>query len=243
MRSTTFDEYLLRFTAVQKTPDYRNRAAERKRLRITGMTENEGVTIPTQSYSTKQGDSTLYHLGLQWDQYLLDSEEGRRGPKVKVATTQQDSLRPLDPDESTLEMSDLKPVVFPDGKLDPEEALAYPFRDVHPNTQLGFYFEVYDLPFNADDQTEYTVAYEVEGRKERGAITGALLGENGKRTTVETTRQGSSRTAEEYILLDLGDWKGEEGSSLDVTVRVKDETSEMEVERSIEFDFVAPLNK
>lgn len=238
-----FDEYLLRFTAVQKTPDYRNRAAERKRLRITGVAESEGVTIPAQSYSTEQGDSTLYHLGLQWDQYLLDSEEGRRGPKVKVATTQQDSLRPLDPNESTLEMSDLKPVAFLNGKLDPAEALAYPFRDVHPNTQLGFYFEVYNLPFNADDQTEYTVAYEVEGRKERGAIAGALLGENGKRTTVETTRQGSSRTAEEYILLDLGDWEGEEGSSLDVTVQVKDETSGMKVERSIEFEFVAPLNK
>lgn len=238
-----FDEYLLRFTAVQKTPDYRNRAAERKRLRITGVAESEGVTIPAQSYSTEQGDSTLYHLGLQWDQYLLDSEEGRRGPKVKVATTQQDSLRPLDPNESTLEMSDLKPVAFLNGKLDPAEAMVYPFGDVRPNTQLGFYFEVYNLPFSADDQTEYTVAYEVEGRKERGAIAGALLGENGKRTTVETTRQGSSRTAEEYILLDLGDWEGEEGSSLDVTVRVKDETSGMKVERSIEFDFVAPLNK
>jgi len=234
------NEYLLRFTAVQKTPDYRNRAAERKRLRITGVTENKGITIPVQSYSTERGDSTLYHLGLQWDQYLWDPEEGRRGPKVKVATTQQDSLRPLDRDKSTLTMSDLKPIVFPDEEIDPEEALAYPFRDVHSNAQLGFYFEVYNLPFNADDRTEYTVAYEVEGHEERGVIAGALLGEDGKRTTVETTRQGSSRTAEEHILLDLGDWDGEGGSNLNVTVRVTDETSGMEVERDIEFDLVAP---
>lgn len=238
-----FNEYLLQFTAVQKTPDYRNRAAERERLRITGVTESGGMTIPAQSYSTEQGDSTLYHLGLQWDQYLINYKKNKLGPKIKVATTQQDSLRPLDRDESTLEMSDLKPIVFPDGKPDPEEALAYPFRDINPKTQLGFYFEIYSLPFNADGQTEYTVAYEVRGHKERGAITGTLLGENGKRTTVETTRQGGSRTAKEYILLDLGDWEGEKGSSLDVTVRVKDETSEMEVERDIEFDLVAPLSE
>lgn len=234
------DEYLLQFTAVQKTPDYRNHAAERRRLRITGVTETEGATIPAQSYATERGESTLYHLGLQWDQYLLDSDEGERGPKIKIATTQQDSLRPLSRDESTLEMSDLKPIVFPDGEIDPEEALAYPFRDVPPNTQLGFYFEVYSLPFNADDRTEYTVAYEVEGHEDRGAITGALLGEDGERTTVSTTRQGSSRTAEEYILLDLSNWEGEEGSNLNVTVRVTDETSGMEVERDIEFDLVAP---
>ena len=235
-----FNEYLLRFTAVQKTPDYRNRAAERSHLRVTGVTGVEEATIPAQSYATERGDSTLYHLGLQWDQYLLDSEGGRRGPKVQVAATQQDSLRPLNPDESTLEMSDLKPVVFPGEGVNPDKALAYPFRDVQPNTQLGFYFEVYNLPFNADDRTEYTVSYEVEGHKDRGAIAGALLGEEGERTTVSTTRQGRSRTAEEYILLDLGDWEGEDGSELNVTVRVMDETSGMEVERSVVFDLAAP---
>jgi len=234
------EDYFLQFTAVQKTPDYRNRAVDRDQYRVTGIDETGRVTIPAQTYATQQGDSSLYHLGLQWDQYLLESEEGDIGPKIKVAAAQEDSLRPLEQDESVLEMSDLRPVVFPEDNYTPEGAVPYPFRDVPPDAALGFYFEIYHLSFNADDRTEYTVEYEVEGREERGVIAGALLGEDGQRTAAETSFEGRSRAAEEYILLDLSNWEGEEDTDLSVTVRVEDKTSGKEVERSMEFELVAP---
>jgi GWxTD domain-containing protein len=234
------EDYFLQFTAVQKTPDYRNRAVDRDQYRVTGIDETGRVTIPAQTYATQQGDSSLYHLGLQWDQYLLESEEGDIGPKIKVAAAQEDSLRPLEQDESVLEMSDLRPVVFPEDSYTPEGAVPYPFRDVPPDAALGFYFEIYHLSFNADDRTEYTVEYEVEGREERGVIAGALLGEDGQRTAAETSFEGRSRAAEEYILLDLSNWEGEEDTDLSVTVRVEDKTSGKEVERSMEFELVAP---
>jgi GWxTD domain-containing protein len=227
----SLDEYVIRFTAIQKTPDYRNRAVGRKQYRVTGIERGRG-TIPARTFTTKRGDSTLYHLGLQWDQYLIDAENGERGPKVKVAATQQDSMRPLVSDESVLEMSDLKPMILPEEQRI-QSARPYPFRSVGTDTPLALYFEVYHLPFDADDRTRYTVEYEIEGRRNRGAIAELFTGDDEERTTVSTTREGSARTAEEYILLDLSKW--EEETDLTVTVRVTDEITGQEVTRSVDF--------
>jgi hypothetical protein len=231
-------EYLVRFTAVQKTPDYRNRAVGKDHFRVKGASAAERGTIPARTLSTKRGDSTLYHLALQWDQYLVDSKNDEVGPKVKVASTQQDSMKPLIRDESVLEMSDLKPMVVPEGQTSLESAQPYPYEDVFPSTPLALYFEVYHLPFNANDRTEYTVEYELQGNKKRGALVEFVLGDDEEQTTVSTTRQGSSRTAEEYILLDLSNWEGD--SDLTVTVRVTDETTGQEVERDIDFRLQSP---
>lgn len=234
-------DYLVRFTAVQKTPDYRNRAVGKEHIRIRGGDVTETGTIPARTFRTEQGDSTLYHLGLQWDQYLLDSEANEMGPKVKMATTQQDSLRPLRREESVLEMSDLKPMMMPEGRRALEAAKPYPFQAIYPSAPLALYFEVYHLPFNASDRTEYTVEYEIQGVKERGAIMEFVRGKNEEQTTVSTTHQGSSRKAEEYILLDLSKWEG--GNDLSVTVRVTDETTGQEVERSVDFRLKSPSDE
>jgi hypothetical protein len=51
---------------------------------------------------------------------------------------------------------------------------------------------------------------------------------------MEAQYEGQSRTANEYIVLDLSAWEGER--DLTVTVRVTDAITGQQVERSIEFE-------
>lgn len=235
----TLDEYLIRFTATQETADYRRRVVNREHYRIRDVREGEAM-IPARTFTTERGDSSLYHLSMQWDQYLVDSAADSVGPKVKMATERRDSLQALPRDESTLVMSDVRAMVLPDGQTTLESAIPYPFSSVTPTTSLALYFEVYHLPFSANDRTEYTVEYEIKGQKDRGKIAEFFLGDKEERTTVETTHQGSSRKAEEYIVLDLSEWEGQEGTDITVTVRITDETSGQQVERGIAFRLVSP---
>ncbi|MFB6099071.1 MAG: GWxTD domain-containing protein, partial [Salinibacter sp.] len=100
---TEFDDVLVQFTATQETAAYRDRVINRKNYRLTNVGGNES-TIPAQTFSTQRGDSTLYHLGLQWDAYLFNAAKQRVGPKLKVATRRRDSLRALSNDPDQLEV-------------------------------------------------------------------------------------------------------------------------------------------
>ena len=61
-----------------------------------------------------------------------------------------------------------------------------------------------------------------------------------ERTTITTTMQGTSRTAEEHVVIDLGEWEIEQQADLTVTVRVIDETTDAAVERAVDFRLAAP---
>lgn len=232
------DEYLIRFTVTQQAPNYENRIVNREHYRLKGVTDVEGGTIPARTFTTRRGDSTLYHLGMQWDQYLVDVERGRPGPKIKMATERKDSLRALEPDERILQMSGLKPMVIPEGENGLDAAVPYPFTAVPHDMSMILYFEAYHLALDRDDQTEYTVRYETNRRTDRGELVEVFRGEDEKQTAVSTTHKGESRTAQEYIVLDLENWEVGTEATLSVTVRVTDETSGQEVERSVDFQIV-----
>jgi len=239
----SFAQSIIRLTATQQAANYQSRVVNQKHYRLTDLGGGD-VTIPARTFTTEQGDSGLYHVDLQWDQYLT---QGRRadgspikGPRLKVATLQKDSLRALTGDERLLEMSDVRPMVLPEGSsgLIEQEAIPYPFEEVTPETALTLYFEAYHLPFGADDKTEYTVEYRVQRKTERGGLVRLFRGEDERSTTVSTTNQGTSRTAKEYILLDLAEWDVGTDTTLTVTVRVIDEESGQSVERDIDFRLV-----
>lgn len=239
----SFRQSIIRLTATQQATNYQSRVVNQKHYRLTDLGGGD-VTIPARTFTTQQGDTGLYHVDLQWDQFLT---EGRRadgspmkGPRLKVATLQKDSLRALTNDERLLEMSDVRPMVLPEGSsgLIEQEAIPYPFEEVTPETGLTLYFEAYHLPFGADDKTEYTVEYRVQRKTERGELVRLFRGDDERATTVSTTNQGTSRTAKEYILLDLAEWDVGTETNLTVTVRVIDEKSGQSVERDIDFRLV-----
>ena len=234
------NEYIVRLTASQKAPNYKTRVVNQKHYRLTGVGGGER-TIPARTFTTSQGDSSTYHLSLQWDQFAVahrGNGQAGLGPKLKVGTMRRDSLRALTEDERILEMSDLRPMVVPEDASGAytESAIPYPFQTVTPETPLMLYFEVYHLPFGADDRTRYTVEYEVQRRTDRGALVDLFRSDGEERTTVSTTNDGASRTAKEYIMLDLAQWEVDADSDVTISVRVTDERSNQTVERSVDFE-------
>jgi hypothetical protein len=237
------DEFIVRLTATQQAADYQSRVVNQRHYHLTGL-GGSGATIPARTFQTQHGDSALYHLDVQWDQFLThtrsDDAAPRLGPRLKVATLQRDSLRALSSDERILEMSDVRPMILPNKSTGSVEdaALPYPFEDVTANTPLMLYFEAYHLPFGANDRTRYTVEYRVQRRTERGDLMRLFRGEDERSTTVSTTNEGTSRTAREYIMLDLADWDVGTDTNLTVTVRVIDEHSGQRTERDVNFRLV-----
>jgi len=98
---------------------------------------------------------------------------------------------------------------------------------------LLLYFEVYHLTYDADDQTRYTVEYEMTRRTDGGLLRKG----NEDRISAATEYAGDSRTARETILLDLSELDA--AGELDVTVRVTDEVTGRQVERTLPFTLVS----
>ncbi len=117
-----------------------------------------------------------------------------------------------------------------------DAATLYPFDTLEKQTPLLLYFEVYHLAFGPDDQTQYTVAYEVRRKKGRGGLLRFLGGPEEEGTAAQTDYTGVSRTAKEAILLDFTDWEGR--GALEITVRVTDRVTGRQVERAIPMKLV-----
>lgn len=225
------EDRIVQFTTVQREADYRARARLTDRYAPTPPELAGNVYVRTRAL---YGDTASYHLHLQWD--LYDRASGQR---QRVNVSRADSLEALDPDPVRLEMSDLVPSL----DLDPQRPETpdsagvvirpYPLPNVNAGTVLALYFEAYHLTFDADDRTHYTVEFEIARREDGGLW--RLFRPNEERTAAATSYTGASRTAQEYIVVDLSE--DEEAAHLKVTVRVTDDVTGQRVERSIEFDF------
>ncbi|HMB92296.1 MAG TPA: GWxTD domain-containing protein [Rhodothermales bacterium] len=235
------EPYLIVASVMQQDERYIDRAQHINRHLVGQFAgaDDQGVLEP-QTY-TVPGGTGLFHLAVQWDQYVavLDERNARvveRGPLVKRQVFRSDSLLALSNNPGRLVLSDLKPVLFPveNGEVvvDIDEATPFPFGRLASDTPLGLYFEVYHLNYDTDDRTRYTIAYEVA----RHAEGGLFRKDKKDRIAAGTEYTGSSRTTQEYLLLDLADWQGE--GTLDVTVRVTDEVTNQQVERTLAFRLV-----
>ena len=232
---------VVQLTAVQKGATYRTRTRVIDRS-VPTMAEQEGAAyVHTRAL---RSDTAAYHLHLQWD--LYDRGPGAHADSLYISRRlgtnvfKADSLRALNPDPARLEMSDLLPSL----DVDPERletpnntgliVRPYPLPNVTYGTSPALYFEVYHLTFDADDLTRYSVEYEIE-RREKGGVW-RLFQPQKDRTTATLSYTGTSRTAREYVVVDLTE--ADRAGRLKVTVRVTDEVSGHNVERAIEFDVV-----
>lgn len=235
-------DLLFLLTAVPQSKDFRRQTTDHKRYLLERTMGKRERVFPPQTYTFESASDT-FHLALQWNRHPARFRNGvvLPGSDWRVYTHCLDSLTALSDDGSRLEMSDLKPMVLPqeeglgEAKLT-EAATLYPFPAVASETPLLLYFETYHLAFGINEKTRYTVEYEIYRRTERGGLRGVLGGDEQQRTATKATYTGESRTAKEFILLDLEKWSAEEGSKLRITVRVTDEVTEQEKERSIDFE-------
>ncbi|MFQ5570502.1 MAG: GWxTD domain-containing protein [Rhodothermales bacterium] len=234
-----FNQYLVKMTVVQKAERYDDRVVNVKHYFLTDLLSEDEAAIPVQTMVV-EGDTGRYHLAMQWDQHLTDEvprrdEEITLGPHMKVATYQADSLTALVAEAGVLEMSDLRLEFVPKQAEEAGsfETMPYPFTTTSPDVALGLYFEAYHLSFGEDDRTHYEVEYGIERAGDGGGLLRFLGRRPDERTTVRTPYVGTSRTARENILLDLSEWEGD--GDLRITVRITDQTTGQQVERSLQF--------
>jgi GWxTD domain-containing protein len=225
-------QYLMTMTAVQKDTEYLDRVIRKDRFMITGLPDRSEA-IPVQQ-TTLSGDTALFHIAMQWDQYAMGASRTQRGPQLRVATARMDSISALNPDPGQLEMSDLLPVT---ALLDVSPVdfvpTPYPFRILTRELQLALSFEVYHLAFGPGDQTEYTVTFDVKRDAQRGGFLSLRRGE-ARGTSASFGASGTSRKAVQMILIDLEAWEG--SGELNITVTVKDEVTGQSTTRDILFD-------
>lgn len=236
--------YYITASVRQLTSDYRTRSTNRHRAVVDHADSTPMGILEPKTY-TVRGDTGLYHLSVQWDAYATkggaDLGSIQLGRRLKFTAQRHDSLTALRSDPSRLEMSDLKPLLLTDTD-EPlarqlEEAPAYPFAEVTPEAPLALYFEVYHLSFNDRGRAEYTVEYDVKRRTKREGLASLFRGDEEQRTATRTTHEADSRTVQEHIVLDLSEFEDPTGD-LTVTVRITDEATGRDVERSIDFEVV-----
>lgn len=222
-------QYLVSFAVTQYTAAFEHRKQDRKHYLVPAK---DPARLPTLTYAA-EGDTGLYHVGLQWDQQwvLEDKERLEPGVQLKVGVQWLDSLRALHGEGRQLELSDLKPLAYQPGQA-VEAAAPYPYAHWKAGTNLALYFEIYHLAYTASGETEYTVAYEVTRQPKRR---GRLLGRRpaARLTTTEARYTGQSRTTQQYIVIAWDDWGGD--GDLQITVRVTDETTRAEKSRTLTF--------
>ena len=228
---------LLDFDAVQFDAAYErvDTAEQRYTIRPETLVGDDLFVSPPVVFETT---ADVSHFGMQWTQFDVvtdDAEEARLGERMRIGTVRTDSLRPLDPSGERLEMSDVRLMISPSGN--PEDAVAFPFSTFSPETPLVLSFEVYHLAYRADDQTEYTVAYDIERRSRRGWRR-LFRAADTEKTTTEVTYSGRQRRSEEFIAIDLSTLRQPETQDLRVTVRVTDTVTGDTVARTQQIQLV-----
>lgn len=230
--------FLLLFSGIQENPAHIDELARHRRY-IVRPSGRPGAALRPRTFTTTIEDS-LFHVGLQWGQYTYergDDGQLKRKSVLRRHTEHEDTLQALNSDEDMLEMSDLKLLTSP-GRQDTEAAslgnmIPHPFSQISVNQSLALRFEVYHLNYDADDRTRYQVAYRVEAGGEEGQFLGLFGDDEAKQTSTESTVEGTSRTAEELILLDLKDLvQKNEATPLSITVTVQDDVTGQTVSRS-----------
>jgi len=234
--------FLIDFTGVPYDQTYTRREASREQYFVDRPATGETSVFAPKTH--RFGGTGRFHVRLQVEQRLaaVRGEEVDAGPRVKVATTRFDSLHALDGGSaSTLEMSDLRPMTTLGSEADrltPSTAAPHPFATLREGTPLLIYFELYHLGYDENNQTQYTIEYEVRRRTEDGQLGGLWREEDETRTATETSYSGSSRDTDEYIILDWDQKPVTEVEKVTVLVTVTDEVTEEQITREVNLRLV-----
>jgi hypothetical protein len=189
-----------------------------------------------------RGDSGLYHLAIQW-RGATNSSRGVSTaehdiPPHGMTTMRIDSVEALTNDETVLEVSDLVVVRDQTHSTVSSRLLAHgarrpiPSNGITAQDTVSLYFEVYHLAFGSDDRTHYSLEYEVSHLRRGGLL--KLFRMEHRRTAARTTVTGRSRRTSELIAIPTDEWVP---GRVTLTVRVTDEFTGQQVERSTSLEF------
>ena len=234
--------YLLNFTGLPYDRTFRPGTPTREQY-LVDREGSGGRSVYAPKTHRFSGRQSLFHVHLQWVQQSVDVRSGERevGPRVKESLVQFDSLRALNPDTSTLEMSDLRLMsTFGSDaeRLTLETAVPHPFPMLKSKRPLLLYFELYHLKYDENNRTNYSIEYEVRRHTEEGTLGGLLRTEELTRTATETSYSSGNRNTEEYIVLDWGQKNVKEAETVTIHVRATDEVRQQQISRQVKLRLV-----
>ncbi|NBC86014.1 MAG: GWxTD domain-containing protein [Bacteroidetes bacterium] len=232
---------LLAWTVIQEATNFEQQQRHEGRMLVRNRGGGD-AKLPTQhlSFSLDEQTSQLaVQLDAYWTEMLKEANRVRPTAKVSSGVVRVDSLASLTANPGRLEISDLLPRTWTEG-VPITEAAAYPFQAITPSTNLAVEFDIYHLTYNENDQTDYTVEYRVRRSIERSGLGGLFRGDSESETVVETQTTSASRTSNEFVDLDLGDWKTDKPQDVTITVTVTDNVSRQTATRSLEFRMLPP---
>ncbi|MFK7848162.1 MAG: GWxTD domain-containing protein [Rhodothermales bacterium] len=222
------ERYLISAALTHLSDQYEVESLEEKHFLVKANLQRPLPAKTLEAHS----DQPTFHLALQWDQrWTLNNEDPvKPGARVKIGTHRIDSLQALHAEGLALEMSDLKPLItLADFSLDGAQAYASP--QISNKTPLALYFEIYNLTFDQDDNTQYSIEYEVV--REQGRRFFNFRTPEGV-SSARITNTGNSRAAKEFIIPELYEMDGK--GKLEIIIHVTDLTSGAKKSRSIEFE-------
>lgn len=196
-----------------------------------------------------EGIKGTHHLHLQWDAYprkaLKTDQRLTRSERTHTSVARFDTLDAL-PKQSGLLVSDLLPgrlSALSDGRERSDTTqigpagmalTPYPFSHIRTDQPLALYFEIYNLTYGSEDQTQYTISYVLERKKDGGVF--QLFRDESMKTETTTEVQGASRRTDEIIELDLSEASG--ADEVRISVRVTDDVTGQTMKRSLTFEVV-----
>ncbi|MFH1943497.1 MAG: hypothetical protein ABIL68_15450, partial [bacterium] len=102
---------------------------------------------------------------------------------------------------------------------------------------LFAYFEIYNLTYDPQGNTEYTLTFVLQEKKEKqnlfDRITGLFGGQKGYKVSVENTVKGTERTVTDYISFDMSKLKKGE---YELILKIKDRVSGNDASASADFE-------
>lgn len=236
--SSEMSHFILRLAGSLEGPNHASEGVRHGQYRVVQSASTNRILEPS-TFVVGEADTT-FHVGLQWEQYAMrqdDEDETNLGSVLRRHTGRYDTLRALNDDPATLEMSDLKLLSVPDvhdtASLLSDDPVPQPFDEVSAATPIALNFEVYHLHFNEQEQSRYRVSYELRRTTDEGLFD--LFGsDDEERVVTTTTTTAGSRRVEETILIELDVLDIEEPTPIEIAVRIEDEVTGQEVERNIE---------
>jgi len=237
-RAGTFDGHFVQLRGVTYDSTYHRSSTSTRKYLVEGRASDRRGRLNTQTLSMS-GDEELFHARLQWDHYVVLNRSGtriQRGPLTRRSVKRVDSIEALPADGRSLTMSDLMPGRLQDGEAPRKENLEpYPFSSLSSDAQITLYFELYNLALDGDRKSKYTIEYSVTQASGGGGVFGLFGGDERTETQTRFTYQGRSSRVEELIKLDLEKWDDIGNQPLTIAVRVTDEISGKQAERTIRF--------
>lgn len=219
LKQATSSDFILSVALATRDEEFEPQEA---RIRRYHLPRGAAQETPVQSWIIPNFSSAS-PVAMQWSLHwtVLDSIPPQPAAAWAIGVATIDTLEALKGDGTSLEISDLKPLIL-ESQKNFDGAIPYMRKTIDATTPFALYFEAYFLRFDEQDRTNYSVAY-------------SLSGEGKQPITASFESEGQNSTIREFVVVDIERWAIPGPFTL--TLTINDKVAGTSVSRSLELEF------